>query len=62
MRPARPKSAKDVVYHRYMQGLARQQDIDRIFDFAVAMESCLVNDNAELSHKFSLFGAQFNGP
>lgn len=56
-----PKSYRDVVYHRYMQGMARQQDIDRVFDFVVAMESCLVHDNQELGHKSGLFGAQFLG-
>lgn len=57
----RPRSHRDVVWHRYIQGMARQQAVDQLFDLVVAMESCLVNDDKELGHKFGLFGAQFVG-
>ena len=54
-----PKSYRDVVFHRYMQASTREQDIDRILDYVVALESCLVHNNIELAHRFSLYGAVF---
>ena len=56
-----PGNRKEVIYHRFMQGVTRTQAVDEIFDFVVAMESALVNDTKELGFRFSMYGAEFLG-
>ena len=56
-----PNNREEVIYHRFMQGVTRTQAVDEIFDFVVAMESALVNDNKELGFRFAMYGAEFLG-
>jgi hypothetical protein len=61
---AQPDSPKDLALHRFVAGLARQNDADAVLDFAIVLEALLLpyDENArrgDIGYRFRVHGAHY---
>jgi hypothetical protein len=56
-----PKTSSDLALHRFVSGTARQNDIDALLDFMIALEALLVpgNNPGDISYRFTIHGAYY---
>ena len=58
----RPQSPQDLALHRFMSGVARDNDVDAVLDFTIALEALLLpydpdTRRGDLSYRFRMHGA-----
>lgn len=66
---AQPRSPRDLALHRFVAGMARQNDADAVLDFAIALEALLLPYDqsarrGDLGYRFRIHGAHYlaDGP